>query len=93
VSDILDSDPEFEHAGELETSLMLHLAPDLVRLDRARDFLPQGGALRRYTRRRVPTPPVASGGVIGAPTLASAQKGARVFTRYVDMLCAAIRSR
>lgn len=92
VSDILDTDPEFEHAGELETSLMLHLAPDLVRTERARDFLPRGGALRKYTRRRVPTPPVQSGGVIGAPTLASADKGARVFGRYVDMLCAAIGS-
>jgi creatinine amidohydrolase len=28
VSDILESDPEFEHAGELETSLMMHLAPE-----------------------------------------------------------------
>lgn len=26
------------HAGAVETSLMLHLAPDLVRMDRARDF-------------------------------------------------------
>lgn len=92
VSDILDTDPEFEHAGELETSLMLHLAPELVHMDRARDFLPEGGALRKYTRRRVPTPPISSGGVIGSPTLASAAKGERVFSRYVDMLCDAIGS-
>lgn len=93
VSDILDTDPEFEHAGELETSLMLHLAPDLVRTDRARDFLPRGGALRKYTRRRVPTPPIESGGVIGAPSLATAEKGARVFARWVEMLCGAIGAR
>lgn len=93
VSDIIESDPELEHAGELETSLMLHLAPDLVRLDRARDFMPSGGALRRYTRRRVPKPPTNSRGVIGAPTLASAQKGERVFARYVEMLSAALRAR
>lgn len=90
VSDIIESDPELEHAGELETSLMLHLAPGLVRLDRARDFLPSGGALRRYTRRRVPKPPADSSGVIGAPTLASAEKGERVFSRYVERLSTAL---
>lgn len=91
VSDIIESDPELEHAGELETSLMLHLAPDLVRTERARDFLPRGGALRRYTRRRVPKPPADSRGVIGAPTLATAEKGRRVFRRYVDMLSRALQ--
>lgn len=92
VSDVLDTDPAFEHAGELETSLMLHLAPELVHMDRAIDFLPEGGALRKYTRRRAPTPPLASGGVIGSPRLASPEKGARVFQRYVDKLSAAIGS-
>jgi len=89
VSDIVDTDPEVEHAGELETSLMLHLTPDLVHMDRARDFLPGSWALRKYTRRRVPTPPVDSRGVVGSPTLATAEKGGRVFSRYVEMLCRA----
>jgi len=93
VSDIIDSDPELEHAGELETSLMLHLAPELVRLDRIRDFRPEAGELRKYTRRRVPKPPRASRGVIGAPSLASAEKGGRVFSRYVDRLCRALTKR
>ncbi|NIQ59878.1 MAG: creatininase family protein, partial [Gemmatimonadetes bacterium] len=60
------------HAGEMETSLMLFLAPDLVRLDQALDFRPVGRALRRYTRRRVPTPPTEARGVIGSPSRASA---------------------
>ena len=90
VSDILESDPEIEHAGELETSLMLHLMPDAVRWSEARDFLPQGAALRKYTRRRAPTPPTESGGVLGSPTLASAEKGAKIFDRWVDQLCRAI---
>lgn len=90
VSDILESDPELEHAGELETSLMLHLSPELVRSDRARDFLPEGGALRRYTRRRVPKPPADSQGVIGSPSLATADKGRAVFSRYVDKISAAL---
>ena len=75
VSDIIETDPEVEHAGELETSLMLHLAPDLVHLDRARDFMPEGGKFRKYTRRRVPTPPLDSDGILGSPTLASPEKG------------------
>ena len=90
VSDVIDTDPEVEHAGELETSLMLHLAPDLVRLDRAVDFLPEGGALRKYTRRRVPTAPADSTGIVGTPTRSTAEKGALVFDRYVQMLCEAV---
>lgn len=92
VSDILDSDPELEHAGELETSLMLHLAPGLVRTDRARDFLPGGGALRRYTRRRVPKPPTESRGVIGSPSLGTGAKGQAVFDRYVEKISEALRA-
>ncbi|KPJ83072.1 MAG: hypothetical protein AMS19_05605 [Gemmatimonas sp. SG8_23] len=92
VSDILESDPEFEHAGELETSLMLHLAPEVVRLGEARDFMPRGPALRKYTRRRVPTPPLESGGVLGAPSLASPAKGARIFARWVDAIAEAVES-
>jgi len=90
VSDIVESDPELEHAGELETSLMLELAPDLVHTDLAADFQPEGGALRKYTRRRVPKPPTDSYGVVGRPTLASAEKGEAVFSRYVEKLSAAL---
>lgn len=93
VSDIIESDPELEHAGELETSLMLYLSPELVHPDRAMDFLPEGRALRRYTRRRVPKPPVDSRGVLGRPTLASARKGEAVFRRYVDKISGALMTR
>jgi creatinine amidohydrolase len=90
VSDVIETDPEFEHAGELETSLMLYLAPDRVKMDRAADFRPQGFALRKYTRRRVPKPPVESRGVLGSPRLATREKGAAVFDRYVAVLCTAV---
>lgn len=35
------------HAGEIETSMMLHLAPDLVRMDLAEDFRSSEVALRQ----------------------------------------------
>ena len=90
VSDLLEGDPRKEHAGELETSLMMHLAPELVRPERIADFLPGEQALRRYTRRRAPTPPKAEGGVLGAPSRATAAKGKAIFARYVDALATAV---
>lgn len=91
VGDLVTSDPEAEHGGELETSLMLHLKPELVRTDQMRDFRPEPAALRRYTRGRVPTPPPESRGVVGTPTLGTADKGAAIFQRYVDVLSEALR--
>lgn len=90
VSDLLEGAPEHEHAGELETSLMLHLAPQLVRMDRIRDFVPSEQTLRKYTRRRAPTPPMDSGGTLGAPSRATAEKGEAVFDRFVTALSAAV---
>jgi creatinine amidohydrolase len=88
VTDILESDPELEHAGELETSLLLWLAPELVRMDAAGDLDPAERALRRYTRGGVPTPPAESRGVVGFPTSATAEKGRRVFERMVEQVSA-----
>ena len=87
VADLLDGDPEGEHGGELETSLMLYLAPELVQLDEITDFVPEPRALRRYTRGRVPKPPARTRGGVGRPSLASAGKGADVFERYVETVC------
>lgn len=91
VADLLDGDPEGEHGGELETSLMLHLAPELVQSDEIADFVPEPRALRRYTRGRVPKAPTRTRGGVGRPSLASAEKGAAVFKRYVDTVCALLK--
>jgi len=90
VSDLLEGDPESEHAGELETSLLLHLAPKAVRTEDVVDFVPMGGTIRRYTHRRVPTPPKGSRGVVGLPASASAEKGAQIFDRWVETVTRAI---
>ena len=93
VSDLVTSDPESEHAGELETSLMLHLAPHLVLEDQIEDFSSPTGAFRRYMRGRVPTPPAESRGVLGRPSLATAAKGAAILDRYVGSLASGLGAR
>jgi len=87
VSDLVASDPESEHGGELETSLLLHLAPELVRVDHMRNSALEGRALRKYMRRRVPAPPPGSSGAVGHPLSATPEKGERIFLRYVGRLC------
>lgn len=82
VSDLLDNPPDLEHGGELETSLMLHLAPERVREDQVADFVPEGGDIRRYIRGRMPTPPAGSQGAVGRPSEATAEKGRLIYERY-----------
>ena len=86
TADILDGDPRWEHGGELETSLLLHLAPNRVRREEIRDVDPGSPAPERYGQRRAPTPPQGSGGVVGRPSRATAEKGRRIFERFVEVL-------
>jgi creatinine amidohydrolase len=90
VSDLLDAPPETEHGGELETSLMLHLAPERVRLDQIADFVPEGEEVRRYMRGRVPTPPAGSRGAVGRSSSANAEKGRLLYERYLVAVRAAL---
>ena len=59
---------------------MLHLAPHLVRMELAEDYMMSREALRRYRRGwlRVPR---GSPGSIGRPTLATAAKGKALYER------------
>lgn len=93
VTDLVRGDPEAEHAGEFETSLLLHLAPELVRTGALEDHPLSEEALRRYIRGRMPTPPAGSRGVAGRPTLASAEKGATLFRRLTESLAQALAPR
>jgi creatinine amidohydrolase len=78
---LVTSNREDMHAGELETSILLHANPELVRngyhtadwvADDRRHLLTTG--MREYTRS----------GVIGRPSLASAEKGKAVLASLVD---------
>jgi creatinine amidohydrolase len=90
IHDLLDGAPTAEHAGEAETSLMLHLYPDLVRMDRARDFTLSPDEFRRYMRGGMPAPPAGGTGCVGRPTLATADKGKVIYDRILDVIRRAV---
>jgi len=70
--------------GELDTSLLLYLAPHLVRMDLAQDFVVTERVLARYRPGQSRRLPEGSPGSIGYPSLASAQKGERLYTFILD---------
>jgi len=67
------------HGGEVDTSLLLYLAPHLVRMDEARDFILPDSDVRRYRRGSTMCLPAVSPGCVGEPSRASADKGQRIF--------------
>jgi creatinine amidohydrolase len=76
--DLLEGQAEPMHGDEVDTSLMLYLAPDLVRMDLAEDYMMSRDEVRRYRRGwlRIPS---GSSGSIGRPSLATAAKGAAIY--------------
>lgn len=80
LGDLLDGQTGPMHADEVDTSLMLYLAPELVRLELAQDYMLSRDELRRYRRGWLKVPPDSSGS-LGRPSLASAEKGARLYER------------
>ena len=86
ASDLLEGSPFSEHGGELETSLMLYLAPARVQMGQAADVVADLRTYRRYAQGRVATPPPGSRGTLGFPSRASSEKGKAVFIRYVESL-------
>lgn len=92
ISDLLEGQSEPMHGDEVDTSLLLYIAPELVNMELAQDYMMSRDELRRYRRGwlRVPR---ASAGSIGRPTLATAEKGRalyeRIYTRIRDRIFAA----
>jgi mycofactocin system creatininase family protein len=78
------------HAGAVETSLMLHLHPDLVRAP-----LPSGGSTTALAEllpvlQRHGVASVSPSGVLGDPSLASAEAGAAIFSALAADLGAVV---
>jgi creatinine amidohydrolase len=85
VGDLLDGQTEAMHGDEVDTSLLLHLAPELVRMEAAQDYMVSRESLRRF-RRGWSTVPADSAGSIGRPRLATAEKGRLLYERILARL-------
>ena len=70
-----DGQPPAMHGSEFDTSLLLYVDARLVELERARDF-PAPLAARLRSGATIPDD---SPGSLGRPTLASAEKGQRLY--------------
>ncbi|WP_153506593.1 mycofactocin biosynthesis peptidyl-dipeptidase MftE [Cumulibacter manganitolerans] len=79
------------HAGRTETSLMLHLAPELVRLERAEagNTAPVGALLPAMRDGGVRA--VSPNGVLGDPAGATAQEGERLLRALLDSVTGTAR--
>lgn len=75
------------HAGQVETAMMLHLAPDLVRMDRAKNFIPAMVEIESIFERLRMVGPMQIGwmaqdvhpeGAAGDATAATAELGAAI---------------
>jgi creatinine amidohydrolase len=90
-AEVLSGEFKFiRHACEAETSLMLHLYPHLVKLDKAKqDGLhavpPVPGLATSFSE-------ISERGALGRPDLATAEKGQRIFQAAVENLTATIRT-
>ncbi|MEP6732166.1 MAG: creatininase family protein [bacterium] len=89
LHDLLEGQTEPMHGDEVDTSLMLHIAPELVRMDLAEDYMMSREELRRYRRGWLKIPQKSTGS-IGRPTLATAAKGAAIYSRIREKVRARV---
>ncbi|MGH6735020.1 MAG: creatininase family protein [Methyloceanibacter sp.] len=84
--------PYGSHADEIETSLMLVIAPELVDMTRAKPspFSPAGPAPGPLSQDDPSSPNYSPGGSFGDPTLASVEKGRKVLAAILDDLLEAV---
>jgi creatinine amidohydrolase len=76
------------HACEMETSLMLHLHPELVDMDKARRDMLHGAPVYEVLDFHE----ISKTGTVGHPDLASAEKGARFFDGIIADCAAFLRA-
>lgn len=78
------------HAGDTETSLLLHLAPEVVAMDRAEAGSTESIATLLPRLREGGIVAVSANGVLGDPTAASAERGAHMFADLVERATAQV---
>lgn len=74
------------HGGELDTSLLLYVRPELVDMKRAVDCILPEEELRRYRRGSALALPTMSAGSIGSASRASAEQGRRLYALIKDRI-------
>ncbi len=90
--DKLTETPNDVHAGEVETSTTLALRPELVRMDLAKPAIPRFSShYLDFTSKRsvgwyAHTKRISESGVLGDPTLATAEKGREMWRIMVENL-------
>jgi len=72
------------HGSELDTSLLLYLAPEVVHMDRAQDFVLPERQRTRYLRTSAGSLPKRSPGSLGRPSIATREKGERLYKMIYD---------
>ncbi|MEM3506752.1 MAG: creatininase family protein [Candidatus Bathyarchaeia archaeon] len=97
IKRIIDSSIEI-HAGEVETSIMMHLFSSLVDVEKAKKELPEKFMETLYIKLNSEkvdfswlTKDLSSSGVIGDPLKASKEKGKELFEKAVNELCELLR--
>lgn len=86
LSQFLEGQSGPEHGGEALTSLLLHLRPQVVRMEAARDYEMDPERFRRFVRGRLSTLPVGCPGSIGHPTRATAGKGREIYEHILGKI-------
>jgi creatinine amidohydrolase/Fe(II)-dependent formamide hydrolase-like protein len=88
----LTQTPNDVHAGEVETSTSLYLRPDTVQMDKAQRYVPRfSNPYLDFTSRLSVgwygrTHKISRTGVMGDPTVATGEKGAKMWSLMVDHL-------
>jgi len=91
LADLVET-PNDVHAGEIETSTGLAIRPHLVKMDKARKFVPNFSSrfLNFNTKRSVEwyarTAKISRNGVLGDPTKASKEKGEKIWAIMIKNL-------
>ncbi len=86
---------KFDHAGEVETSILLAIKPTLVKIDKAKAnskiLTKSREAYRSMTCRPGSFPELTGNGVWGDPKLASAEKGKKLLSEIIENIIRTIR--
>ncbi|MDE3173030.1 MAG: creatininase family protein [Gemmatimonadota bacterium] len=84
-ADLLEGQLEPMHGDEVDTSLLLYVAPESVNMSLAQDYTMSVDELRRYRRGWLRVPDTSPGSV-GRPMLATADKGRQIYSRIRDRI-------